>query len=98
MQPALFSTSPPFGGETYDPALDQHRLQKQLGRVWSAMRSGKWMTLDDIARVTKDPHASVSARLRDLRKPAFGGYDVQRRRRGTPESGLFEYRMLMEGR
>lgn len=105
-QPDLFLDAPTFetremqfdGRETYDPALDQHRLQKQLGRVWNALKGGQWLTLDELAQKTKDPHASISARIRDLRKPAFGGYDVQRRRRGAPEHGLFEYRLSTEGR
>ena len=37
--------------------------------------------------------AGISARLRDLRKPRFGGYTVERRR---VDGGLFEYRILLE--
>jgi hypothetical protein len=52
---------------------------------------GKWRTLADISAVTGDPEASVSARLRDLRKVKFGGLSVQRRYAG---GGLWQYRVL----
>ncbi len=84
---------PDFDGKTYDPALDHSRLTKQLGRVWQDMSRGEWLTLTEIAAWTGDPPASISARLRDLRKPRFGGYTVNKRRRGNPEQGLFEYQM-----
>lgn len=93
MQPELFSTDPAFDGATFDPALDQDRLSKQLGRVWAALSTGAWLTLAEIAAKTGDREAGISARIRDLRKPKFGGYDVQRRRRGDPADGLFEYRV-----
>lgn len=102
-QPDLFSlpepvSAPRFDGDTYDPALDLHRLTKQLGRVWSALQGGQWLTLDEIAKKTGDPQASISARVRDLRKQNFGGYEVERRRRGEPANGLWEYRLVLEGR
>jgi hypothetical protein len=90
---ALFETAPRFDGATYDPALDHDRLTKQLGRVWSAMKDGRWRTLNELADATGDPHASISAQLRHLRKPRFGGYTVERRRRGT--GGTYEYRLLI---
>lgn len=83
-----------FDGRTYDPALDHDRLARQLGRVYSLMIDGRWRTLDEIARELDDPPASISARLRDLRKPKFGGYEVERRRRGIEIKGLHEYRLL----
>lgn len=85
---------PRFDGETYDPELDQNRLAKQLGRVYDVMRRGAWLTLDEISQMTDDPPASISARLRDLRKRRFGAYVIERRRRGDPADGLFEYRLL----
>jgi len=87
---------PSFDGETYDPAKDKDRLKKQLGRVWDTMKDGKWRTLDEIRWVCGDgdSEAAVSARLRDLRKPKFGGYVVLRRPRGPREDGLFEYQLL----
>jgi hypothetical protein len=57
------------------------------------MIDGQWRTLAEISAVIRCPEASVSARLRDLRKNKFGGYLVERRRRGAERRGLFEYRV-----
>lgn len=84
-----------FGGETYDPAQDHDRLSAQLRRVWLVVRDGRWRTLAEISELTGDPEASVSARLRDLRKPKFGGYQVSRQRRGY-RTGLHEYRVEIQ--
>lgn len=83
-----------FDGATYNPALDKDRLKKQLGRVFEQMSGGEWLTLEELSRATRASEASVSARIRDLRKERFGGHRIERRRRGTPEGGLFEYRMV----
>jgi hypothetical protein len=69
-----------FDGKTYDPKLDRVRLNAQLKRVVAATHLGLWMTLSAIAHLTKDPEASVSSRLRDLRKPRFGASMVDRKR------------------
>lgn len=58
----------------------------------------RWFTLREISSYTGGSEASVSARLRDLRKPKFGGWDVQRRHRGDPKKGLFEYRAVASDR
>lgn len=96
-EPSLFDTAPRFDGACFDPAFDQARLTKQLGRVFDAMRDGAWRTLQEIADLTGDPHASISAQLRHLRKPRFGGYTVEKRRRGLLEHGLYEYRISDAG-
>jgi hypothetical protein len=83
-----------FDGETYEAALDRDRLRRQLERVLRVMADHDWHTLHEIAAVTGgDPEASVSARLRDLRKERFGSRLVSRRRRGYELAGLFEYRL-----
>ena len=83
-----------FSGHTYDPATDEHRLTRQLGRVWVALQlADQWLTLRELAHRAEAPEASVAARLRDLRKDQFGGYVIDRRRRGEPRRGLWEYRM-----
>lgn len=56
---------------------------QQLVRVRELMRDGKWRTLSEIADVTGDPEASVSARLRDLRRPKYGLWTVTRKRAGS---------------
>lgn len=82
-----------FDGVTYDPLYDQARLTRQIGRVWDLMHDGLWRTLEEMATETGDPPASISARLRDLRKRRFGSYTVSRRARGDRADGLFEYRL-----
>ncbi|MBL8013863.1 MAG: hypothetical protein JNN05_08455 [Candidatus Omnitrophica bacterium] len=83
-----------FSGPAYDPAFDQDRLSKQIGTIFHLMSDHQWRTLEDIERETGFPQASISAQLRHLRKPRFGFYDVQRRRRGERKSGLYEYRVM----
>jgi hypothetical protein len=79
-----------FDGETFDLERDGPRLTKQLGRVFDFMKSGEWRSLWQISEAIKGSEASVSARLRDLRKPRFGGFSVERRRL---TAGLYQYRL-----
>lgn len=79
-----------FNGPEYDPARDNGRLTKQIGRVYVAAFGETWYTIAELAAKTGDPENSVSAQLRHLRKPRFGGYTVERRSRRGP---LFEYRV-----
>lgn len=81
-------------GKTFNPATDLHRLNAQAHRVYEFMWARDWVTLAEIARVTGDPEASISARLRDLRKPKFGGFTVNRRKR---TQGTWEYQLISEG-
>lgn len=83
-----------FNGSDYDPALDNDRLKKQIGRVYSCMIDGRWRTLSEIETVTGDPQSSISAQLRHLRKDRFGSYVVNKQRRGERKHGLFEYQLL----
>ena len=89
---------PEFDGVTYDPALDHRRLTSQLGRVYRALHGPSgyclWRTLGEISATTGDPEASISARLRDLRKDKFGAHIVQGRRRGDVKNGHWEYRLI----
>lgn len=87
-------TAPEFDGPAYDPEADKDRLSNQLGRIYHLMRDHEWRTLDEIHERTGEPTASVSAQLRHLRKARFGSYRVERRHRGEPAHGLFEYRVL----
>lgn len=94
-QPELFPLKPQFDGETYEPKFDETRLRGQFGRVFKLMKDEKWRTLSEIAAVTGDPEPGISARLRDFRKIKFGGHTVNRRRRGEPKDGLFEYQLIV---
>jgi hypothetical protein len=90
--------------EQYQLELDGPRLAKQLTVVRDVMLSASdcafaangadgWKTLEEIAKITSYPPASVSADLRHLRKKQNGGYTVEKRRRGDRSSGLWEYRV-----
>lgn len=85
---------PDFDGATYRVVHDRVRLGAQAQRVWDRMLDGEWRTLAELARATRDPEASVSARLRDFRKAEWGGHVVERRHRGDPSEGLYEYRLM----
>lgn len=71
---------------------------------------GGWLTLEEIAKLTHYPPASISAQLRHLRKPQYGAFVVEKRRREAGEvlrgeefGAVWEYRLrrgmrvLMEG-
>ena len=66
----------------------------QLAEVYNAIRTGRWMTLAEIAKETKAPIQSVSARLRDLRKKEYGGHTVLRER--TAKARLYIYKLVLE--
>jgi hypothetical protein len=72
---------------------DRKRLGKQLESVRTYMLFIGWQTLGELeaAFQGKYPQASLSARLRDLRRM---GYTVERRHRKGGGRGLFEYRVL----
>ena len=80
-----------FAGADYVPERDNPRLTGQLLRIWDVVKSGRWKTLAEISAKTGDPEASISAQLRHLRKPRFGGYEVERE---IVKDGLYRYRVL----
>jgi len=79
-----------FDGVTINDERDNGRLQEQLTEVRLLVTNMGWWTLGEIARATGYPEASVSARLRDLRKAKFGGYSVERK---YVSKGLWAYRV-----
>lgn len=81
-----------FDGETYLHARDSARLGDQMLAVFDLMKDGEYRTLSQIASTTSHPEASVSSRLRDLRKPRFGGHTVNRRYVGN---GLYQYQLTV---
>jgi hypothetical protein len=81
-----------FDGVDYDSKRDNARLTGQLLRIWDVVCDEKWRTLREIANLTGDPEASISAQLRHLRKPRFGGHTVERQH---IEGGLYKYRLLI---
>ena len=79
-----------FDGDTITPA-DFPRLNRQLRAVYDLMRDGQWRSLRVIAQETGAPESSISARLRDLRKPKFGRFKVLRQNAGR---GYFLYKVM----
>lgn len=85
---------PTPGGATFVQEIDGVRLNRQQAAVYSVMADGRFRTLREIADLTGFPEASVSARLRDYRKPPLNR-DVQRRRKRTGYGkGTWEYAVL----
>jgi biotin operon repressor len=80
-----------FDGETYDPERDGERLSTMLRAVQLQMSDGRWHTLAELSLKVGGSEAAISARLRDLRKPRFGGHTVERR---YVDRGLWEYRYI----
>jgi hypothetical protein len=80
-------------GPDYEERLDKKRINKQMDTIRDYMLEkwidGFWITLKEISDWTEIPEASVSAQLRHLRKTRFGGYVVNKRRRGQ----LWEYQV-----
>lgn len=105
-QDDLFSWSPPVpklgslgaGGVTFDQARAAKRLNAQLQRVYDALLDGKWHTFSDLESIiytrtgVRDPQASLSARIRDLRKPEILGAVIDKECLGR---GLWSYRLVL---
>lgn len=85
---------PDFDGATYERERDHIRLAKQGFAVWSILLDREWHTLRELARATGYPEASISARIRDLRKPKFGGHTVEHECLGA---GTWRYRLIKQG-
>lgn len=83
-------------GSTYEHRYDFARLNRQGRLVAAVMADGRWHTLNEIAHTLRQQgtmvsEASVSARLRDMRKARFGGFQIERRR--TDNKALHAYRL-----
>lgn len=92
MDDTLPLNAPRFDGETYVHERDCARLAEQTALVFAAMQDGAYRTLNAISLITGAPEASVSARLRDLRKARFGAHTVNRQYLGH---GLYQYQLVV---
>jgi hypothetical protein len=90
--------APLFGGKTFDEELDSARLTKNLEKIRDYMLSHEgFRTPSEIRRwLNLPPETEITARLRDLRKPKFGAYEVTARRRWLG-GGVYEYRVRRSG-
>lgn len=80
-----------FDGSNYEAQKDLKRLTRQIEVIRDLMLDGEWRTLPEIAGVTGYLSSSISAQLRNLKKERFGGFTLEKRRRG--EGGLWSYRL-----
>ncbi len=86
-------------GAAYDPVIDQPRLANQRDAIREFMLKGGWHTLAEIEAALGYPQASISANLRHLAKPQFGGYRKEKQRRCLPfggePTGTWEYKLSL---
>lgn len=80
------------GPQDGDPTERTERLGRQLADVFEAIQDGQAYTLEELSRLTGHPQASVSAQLRHLSKPRFGGFIVEKQHKGH---GLYVYRLVL---
>lgn len=95
----------------------RRKRQKKSARLWrsrtqrevlrdvmlSANECDAWLTLDELAAMTRYPAASISAQLRHLKKPQFGNYDVEKQLRTAAhledgQGAVWEYRLTRRRR
>ena len=84
-----------FHGPGYVKELDQERLTGQAKDIFHLMKDGVWRTLREISAQHGHPEASVSAMLRMFRRKSMGANTVNKRRRGNPTDGLWEYQLIL---
>ena len=80
-----------FDGHTFDDGRDGERLLSQHRRIFDLMLDERWRTPPELEAATGDPWASISARLRDMRKRRYGAHTVNRR---YVQDGLWEYQLV----
>jgi hypothetical protein len=85
----------------------QRRKQRDVlcDVMLSARQCETWLTLDELAKLTHYPPASISAQLRHLREPEFGGFIVEKRprefgraMRGEEFGTVWEYQLRLKVR
>jgi hypothetical protein len=70
----------------------------QMLRLHNALSGGEWLTLVELRNLTAiSSLSSLSAVLRQLRKPEHGNCKIEKRRRGAESRGLYEYRLIPGG-
>jgi hypothetical protein len=75
-------------------SVEPTQLESIRDFLIAAAHGGVWLTLAEIAEATVVGEASVSAQIRNLRKPEFGSYTIHKRRRGSNGHGVvWEYRL-----
>ena len=83
-----------FSGSNYKPSVDRPRLKRQFEIIFDLMKDGLPRTLFQIRNATGFSEASVSAQLRNLRKPSFGSHTVLKERK-SEGSGTWSYTLIV---
>jgi hypothetical protein len=100
---SVIDSAETIAGAGYDPQFDRARLALQVERVRVFMLRVEWRTLREIKTALEDlyapavfPESSISAQLRNLKKPGYSCRLLKRRRAGIhgPGAGIWEYRLL----
>lgn len=88
-------------------------MRKRNGLRWTLMRTQRevlcevmlcaaececWLTLDELAKLTQFPATSISAQLRHLRKPQYGSFLLEKRRREENEVLRHDFGVVWEYR
>lgn len=95
IQPSLFDYTPSVilgdrDGSTFSRSRDGVRLNEQCQDVFNFLSDNCWHTLREAHERTGHPEASISARIRDLKKERFGGFKISKR---YINNGLWQYKM-----
>src|SRR5688572_12420258 len=87
-----------FHGADFVESRDQSRLERQIDRIFNVMKDGVWRSVDEIAELTKDETTgfaykatSISAQLRNLKKPENGSHTLNRRHEGN---GFYRFQII----
>lgn len=85
--------------------LRRPRRQRDVLRdvMLSANECDAWLSLAELAAMTRYPAASISAQLRHLKKPQFGNYEIKKRMRTGADledghGAVWEYRLTRRRR
>jgi hypothetical protein len=88
--------------------MKKNRRKERRPRTWRTQREvlcdvmlaawqcETWLTLHELGRLTGYGEASVSAQLRHLRKPEYGGYELEKRHRAGAHTVHGETGLLWE--
>jgi hypothetical protein len=90
--------SPPIeNGPGFIAEFDEERLKGQAKAVFNLMKDGSWLTLGEIkAAINGGSETGISATLRSFRKKPYGSHTLNKKRRGDPKRGLFEYQLIIK--
>lgn len=63
-----------------------------IEKIFNLMKDEQFRTLAEISKMTGVGEASVSAQIRNLKKPQFGGHDSDKKHLG---GGIWIYRIIV---